>query len=100
MDSDEEDDVQIAMQQSLGVERQNAEGGGNGVYDEPGFGAQTDESFAEGEIMMQEATQEEIDLEAHLAAARNAQYAREDEDKLIEQVPPHPHFFAIAIHRD
>jgi hypothetical protein len=42
---------------------------------------------------MQEATQEEIDLEAHLAAARNAQYAREDEDELIEQVRPHPHFF-------
>ena len=82
MDSEEEGDedyhFQLAIQQSLGFESQNAEDGGNGVYDEPGFGAQTTEPFADNE--MREATQEEIDLEAHLAAARNAQYAREDED--------------------
>ena len=73
---------------------QNAEGGENGVYNEPGFGVQTVEPFAEDEI--RESTQEEIDMdaEAQFAAARNAQYAREDasEAQLIEQVRPHPHF--------
>ena len=75
MDSDEEDAIQIAIQQSFGDERQNAEGEGDGVYDEPGFGAQTNEPFADSEDEMREATQEEIDMEAQLAAAGNAQYA-------------------------
>ena len=54
MDSEEEGDedyhFQLAIQQSLGFESQNAEDGGNGVYDEPGFGAQTDEPFVDDEI--------------------------------------------------
>jgi hypothetical protein len=37
---------------------------------------------------MQEATQEEIDLEAHLAAARDAQYAQEDELRHRDDVHP------------
>ena len=91
MDSDEEDAaIQIAIQQSFGDERQNAEGEGDGVYDEPGFGAQTAEPFADDE--MREATQEEIELATQLDAAQNAQYALQDQDELIEQVPQHPHF--------
>ena len=99
MDSEEEGDedyhwyFQLAIQQSLGFESQNAEDGGDGVSDEPGFGAQTDEPFAEDE--MRESTQEEIDMDAQFGAARNTQYALEDklEEQLIKQVRPHPHFF-------
>ena len=93
MNSDEEDDVQFAIQQSLGFERQNAEGGGNGVDEratQPGFGAQTVQPFAT--VEMREATQEEIELATQLDAAQNAQYALQDQDELIEQVPQHPHF--------
>ena len=54
MDLEEEGEqdyhFQLAIQQSLGFESQNAEDGGNGVYDEPGFGAQTDEPFVDDEI--------------------------------------------------
>ena len=51
MDSEEEGDedyhFQLVIQQpeSLGFESQNAEDGGNGVSDEPGFGAQTVEQM-------------------------------------------------------
>jgi hypothetical protein len=68
----------------------DAEGGGNGVYDEPGFGAQTVQPFVA--VEMREATQEEIELATQLDAAQNAQYALQDQDELIEQVPQHPHF--------
>jgi hypothetical protein len=45
---------------------------------------------------MREFTQEEIDMEAQLGAARNLQYALEDEQQLIEQVRPHPHLFIFS----
>ena len=75
------------IQQSFGFESQNAEDGGNGVYDEPGFGAQTVQPFVA--VEMREATQEEIELATQLDAAQNAQYALQDQDELIEQVPQH-----------
>ena len=95
MNSDGEDDVQFAIQQSLGFECQNAQGGGNGVATQPGFGTQscqTVQPFAHDE--MREATQAEIEVATQLDAALNAQYALQDQDELIEQVPPHPHVFS------
>ena len=46
---------------------------------------------------MRESTQEEIDMEAQLAAARNLQYALEDEQQLIEQVRQHPHLIVQEV---
>ena len=83
-EGDEDYQVQLAIQDSIGFGSQNAEDGGVGGCDEPEFGGQqaSDVPFAEDE--MRESTQEEIDMEAQLAAARNLQYAREDEKQLIE----------------